>query len=54
MLVGGLGGGGSSGVVLEGLLEDRRVDQAEDVLAGAQAGCLDHRSPARGRRVTPR
>ncbi len=42
-------GGGWKGVVVEGLLEDRRVDQAERVLAGAQAGCLDHRlDPAAG------
>jgi hypothetical protein len=48
-LVGGLGAGGWKGVVLEGLLEDRRVDQAEDVLGGAQAGCLDPRlDPAAG------
>jgi len=35
-LVGGVGGDCASGVVLEGSLEDRRVDQAEDVLAGAK------------------
>jgi hypothetical protein len=29
-------------VVLERSLEDRRVDQAQDVLAGAQSRCLDH------------
>jgi hypothetical protein len=29
-------------VVVERLLEDRRVDQADDVLKGAQAGDLDH------------
>ena len=34
---------------MEGLLQDLRVDQVEDVLAGAQAGCLDHgRDPAAG------
>jgi len=36
-------------VVVERLLEDRRVDQADDVLEGAQAGGIDH-----GLRPSPR
>jgi hypothetical protein len=46
---GRLGSRRCGGVVLAGVLEDRRVDEAFDVLAGAQSGRFDHRLHASAR-----